>query len=113
LVQRHGLDTQEKKKTPVYIEDMVLFHETILSTQEKRFDLWVQQILVCLFNTFGLFTLHQRRALLSLQYKHLHISLQKDPCGGLPIPLIELTPKSTKKFLQLTKLYASYYYRVI
>ncbi|OOQ91679.1 C2H2 finger domain protein [Penicillium brasilianum] len=104
LVQEHGLDTQPGKKTPVYIEDIGPFNETILSTQEKKFYLGFQRIQVCLFNSLGLFTVHRRAALLSLQFKDLQISLQKDPRGGPPIPMIELTPEGTKKFLGLTKL---------
>ncbi|PYH76328.1 hypothetical protein BO82DRAFT_407201 [Aspergillus uvarum CBS 121591] len=105
LVQEHGLDTQPGKKTPVYIEDIGPFNETILSTQEKKFYLGFQRIQVCLFNSLALFTVHRRNALLSMQFKDLQISLQKDPRGGPPIPMIELTPEGTKKFLSLTKLY--------
>ncbi|KAJ6061027.1 hypothetical protein N7499_004108 [Penicillium canescens] len=104
LVQEFGLDTQPGKKTPVYIEDIGPFNETILSTQEKKFHLGFQRIQVCLFNSLGIFTLHRKSALLSLQFKDLQISLQKDPCGGPPVPMIELTPEGTKKFLGLTKL---------
>lgn len=105
LVQEFGLDTQPGRKTPVYIEDIGPFNETILSTQEKKFHLGFQRIQVCLFNSLGIFTVHRRSALLSLQFKDLVISLQKDPRGGPPIPLIELTPGGTKKFLGITKLY--------
>lgn len=105
LVQEFCLDTQPGKKTPVYIEDIGPFNETILSTQEKRFHLGFQRIQVCLFNSLGIFTVHRRNALLSLQFKDLQISLQKDPRGGPPVPMIELTAEGTKKFLGLTKLY--------
>lgn len=105
LVKEFGLDTQPGRKTPVYIEDIGPFNETILSTQEKKFHLGFQRIQVCLFNSLGIFTVHRRSALLSLQFKDLIISLQKDPRGGPPIPLIELTPEGTKKFLGITKLY--------
>ncbi|KAJ6067943.1 uncharacterized protein N7446_004980 [Penicillium canescens] len=44
LVQEFGLDTQPGKKTPVYIEDVGPFNETILSTQEKKFHLGFQRI---------------------------------------------------------------------
>ncbi|KAJ5346768.1 uncharacterized protein N7506_000021 [Penicillium brevicompactum] len=104
LVQEFCLDTQPGKKTPVYIEDIGPFNETILSTQEKKFHLGFQRIQVCLFNSLGIFTLHRKSALLSLQFKDLQISLQKDPRGGPPVPMIELTPEGTKKFLGLTKL---------
>ncbi|KAH3113789.1 hypothetical protein KXX00_000940 [Aspergillus fumigatus] len=104
LVVEHGLDTQPKKKTPVYIEDIGPLNETILSTQQKKFYLGFQRIQVCLFNSLSLFTVHRRSAVLSLQFKDLQISLQKDPRGGPPIPLVELTPDGCKKFLGLTKL---------
>lgn len=104
LVEENGLDTQPGKKTPVYIEDIGPFNETILSTQEKKFYLGFQRIQVCLFNSLGLFTVHRRNALLSLQFKDLQVSLQKDPRGGPPIPLVELTSEGTKKFLGQTKL---------
>ncbi|KAJ5117911.1 uncharacterized protein N7443_001745 [Penicillium atrosanguineum] len=104
LVQEFGLDTQPGRKTPVYIEDIGPFNETILSTQEKKFHLGFQRIQVCLFNSLGIFTVHRKSALLSLQFKDLQISLQKDPRGGPPVPMIELTPEGTKKFLGLTKL---------
>jgi hypothetical protein len=112
LVQEHGLDTQPGKKTPVYIEDIGPFNETILSTQEKKFYLGFQRIQVCLFNSLALFTVHRRSALLSMQFKDLQISLQKDPRGGPPIPMIELTPEGTKKFLGLTKLYGERNFRL-
>ncbi|KAL2836851.1 hypothetical protein BJX68DRAFT_250307 [Aspergillus pseudodeflectus] len=104
LVVEHGLDTQPKKKTPVYIEDIGPLNETILSTQQKKFYLGFQRVQVCVFNALALFTVHRRSALLSLQFKDLQISLQKDPRGGPPIPLVELTPDGCKKFLGLTKL---------
>ena len=46
LVEENGLDTQPGKKTPVYIEDIGPFNETILSTQEKKFYLGIQRIQV-------------------------------------------------------------------
>nr|KMM63657.1 hypothetical protein CPAG_00011 [Coccidioides posadasii RMSCC 3488] len=104
LIMEHGLDMQKGRKVPVYIEDMVPFNETILSTQEKKFWLGFKQIQVCLYNTLGLFTIHQKNALLSLQYKDLQFSLQKDPKGGPPIPLVELTAEGVKKFMGSTDL---------
>ncbi|PKX88868.1 uncharacterized protein P174DRAFT_464614 [Aspergillus novofumigatus IBT 16806] len=86
LVVEHGLDMQLKKKTPVYIKDIGPLNETILSTQLKKFYLGFQRIQVCLFNSLALFT-----------FKDLQISLQKDPCGGPPIPLVKLTPNGCKK----------------
>ncbi|KAE8379024.1 hypothetical protein BDV26DRAFT_303912 [Aspergillus bertholletiae] len=93
LVYKNRLNTQPTKKTPVYIEDIDLFNETILSTQEKKFHLRFQRIQIYIFNSLGLFT-----------FKDLQISLQKDPHGDPPVRLIELIVSGTKKFLGQTKL---------
>lgn len=58
-----------------------------------------------MFNALALFTVHRKQALLSLQFKDFQISLQRDPHGGPPVPLVELTPGGCKKFLGVTKLY--------
>ncbi|KAG2001774.1 hypothetical protein GB937_009931, partial [Aspergillus fischeri] len=87
LVHENGLDTQPAKKIP-----------------EKKFHLGFQRIQVCVFNSLAMFTVCRRSALLSLQCKDLQIFLQKDPHGGPPVPLIELTAEGVKKFLGQTKL---------
>ncbi|KMP10259.1 hypothetical protein CIRG_09940 [Coccidioides immitis RMSCC 2394] len=102
LIMEHSLDMQKGRKVLVYIEDMVPFNKTILSTQEKKFWLGFKWIQVCLYNTLGLFTIHQKNVLLSLQYKDLQFSLQKDPKGGPSIPLVELTVEGVKTFMGST-----------
>ena len=83
----------------VYFEDIGPSNETILPTQGKKFYLGFQCIQVCLFNSLGLFTVHWRNALLSLQFKDLQIPLQRDPHGRPPIPLVELTVEGMKSSL--------------
>ena len=104
LVDKCGLDKQPRANIPVYIEDMVPFNETILQTWEKRFHLGFQRILLCLYNTIGLFTVNQKQAILDLQFKHLQVSLQQDPYGGPPVPMIELQPQFVKSILGMSKL---------
>ncbi|THC87454.1 hypothetical protein EYZ11_013100 [Aspergillus tanneri] len=103
LVDKHGLDKQPRANTPVYIEDMVPFNETILQTREKRFHLGFQRIILCLYNTIGLFTVNRKKAILNLQFKHLQLSLQKDPRGGPPVPMIEIQPQFVKSVLGMSK----------
>ncbi|PYH95099.1 C2H2 finger domain protein [Aspergillus ellipticus CBS 707.79] len=104
LIDKYSLDTQPRENVPVYIEDMVPFNETILRTREKRFHLGFQRILLCLYITLGLFTINRKNAILHLQFKHLQISLQKDPQGGPPIPMIELQPRFVKSYLGMSKI---------
>jgi hypothetical protein len=103
LIDKRGLDKQPRANTPVYIEDMVPFNETILRTREKRFHLGFQRIILCLYNTIGLFTVNRKQAILHLQFKHLQISLQRDPHGGPPVPMIEIEPQFVKSVLGMYK----------
>ncbi|KAF7184219.1 hypothetical protein CNMCM7691_004844 [Aspergillus felis] len=102
LIDKRALDKQRRANIPVYIEDMVPFNETILQTRKKRFHLGFQRIILCLYNTIGLFTVNQKEAMLHLQFKHLQISLQRDPRGGPPIPTIEIEPEFVKSILGMS-----------
>lgn len=104
LIDKRGLEKQPRANVPVYIEDMVPFNETILSTREKRFYLGFQRIILCLYNTIGLFTINRKHAILDLQFKHLQLSLQQDPHGGPPVLTIEFQPEFVKSVLGMSKL---------
>ena len=66
LVDKWGLDKQLRANISVYVEDMVPFNETILQTREKRFYLGFQRIILCLYNTIGLFTINRKQAMIEL-----------------------------------------------
>lgn len=104
LIDKHSLDTQPRVNIPVYIEDMVPFNETILQTREKRFHLGLQRIILCLYNAIGLFTVNRKQAMLNLQFKHLQLTLQQDPLGAPPVPMIEIQPQFVKSFLGMSQL---------
>ncbi|KAL1873654.1 hypothetical protein Plec18167_006171 [Paecilomyces lecythidis] len=104
LVDKWELDQKERDKTPVYVQDLTEFNETVLRTQERRFYLGYERIQLCLFTMLGIYTVNRLDALLSLQFKHLHFSIQTDPLGGPPIPLIEIRSEHVKKFLGLTQI---------
>ncbi|OXV09367.1 hypothetical protein Egran_02871 [Elaphomyces granulatus] len=73
--------------------------QTILQTTERRLRLGFERIQICLFMILGIFTVNRIQALLSLQLKHLQLSIQRDPLGGPPIPMVELRAVHTKQFL--------------
>ncbi|KAE8148498.1 hypothetical protein BDV25DRAFT_168391 [Aspergillus avenaceus] len=104
LIDKYSMETQPRENIPVYIEDMVPFNETILQTREKRFHLGFQRINLCLYNTIGLFTVNRKQAVLFLQFKHLQISLQRDPHGGPPRPMIEIKPQFVKGVMGMRRL---------
>lgn len=85
---------------------MIEFNETILQTRKKRFYLGIQRIMLCLALMLGEFTAGRKNAILKLQYKHLRISLLRNPYGGPPILDIGIKPQYIKSFLGITNLYA-------
>ncbi|KAJ5950701.1 uncharacterized protein N7479_009114 [Penicillium vulpinum] len=93
IVKRQDLDTEEKEKTPMYIEDLVPLQETVLRTMEKRFNIGFQRIQQCLYNLMACFTVNRINAMRHLQYKHLQCSIQRDPKDGPPRILLEITYK--------------------
>lgn len=108
LIDKWELDTDEREKTPVYVQDLTEFNETTLRTQEKRFHVGFERIQICLFTMLGIYTVNRLQALLSLQFKHLQFSIQRDPLGGPPFPLVEIRSKHVKKFLGIYQQYVSY-----
>ncbi|OKL55298.1 hypothetical protein UA08_09463 [Talaromyces atroroseus] len=104
LIHENKLGTQSRDNDPVYIDDMIEFNETILQTRKKRFYLGIQRIMLCLALMLGLFTAGRKTAILKLQYKHLRISLLRNPHGGPPILDIAIKPKYIKSLLGITNL---------
>lgn len=101
-MKRKGLITDEKEKPPLYIEDVVILQETVLCTMEKRFHIGLQRMQQCLYNLMACFTVNRISAMRKLQYKHLQCSIQRDPKGGGPRILLEITYKFAKKHLGVT-----------
>ncbi|KAL3703732.1 hypothetical protein TMatcc_009421, partial [Talaromyces marneffei ATCC 18224] len=104
LIKENELGTQPRDNVPVYIDDMIKFNETILQTRKKRFFLGIQRIMLCLALMLGLFTAGRKNAILKLQYKHLRISLLRNPYDGPPILDIAIKPEYIKSFLGITNL---------
>ncbi|KAF3405616.1 hypothetical protein DPV78_003450 [Talaromyces pinophilus] len=104
LIKENELGTQPRDNVPVYIDDMITFNETILQTRKKRFFLGIQRIMLCLALMLGLFTAGRKTAILKLQYKHLRISLLRNPYNGPPILDIAIKPEYIKSFLGITNL---------
>ncbi|GBF62893.1 hypothetical protein TMEN_5484 [Trichophyton mentagrophytes] len=103
LVDKHGLKKESREAQPVYIEDMVPFNETILQTNEMRFNLGLERLLLCFFNIICLYTLSRENAVLKLQLQDLLVTLQKHPRGGPPIPNIDVRPDDIKQKMGVKK----------
>jgi hypothetical protein len=46
-----------------------------------------------------------KQAMLHLQFKHLQISLRRNPYGGPPVPMFEIEPQFAKNVLGMFNVY--------
>ncbi|KAB8258650.1 hypothetical protein BDV32DRAFT_139535 [Aspergillus pseudonomiae] len=49
-----------------------------------------------------LFTVNRKNAIYLLQFKHIRLTLQRDPHSGPPKPMIEIEPQFVKSVLEIT-----------
>jgi Protein of unknown function (DUF3435) len=86
----------------MYVEDLTRYTGEILGTTKISFEIGWLRIQFILFCLLGALTGNRPGALVHLQYRHLKLSLVRDPedpTGCHPRLFIELTPEFTKSFL--------------
>ena len=83
----------------VYLDDLVVIVETVITTQKKKFGHGRQRISLCLFLQLAGFSANRPEALLQLRYQDLVVTLLRDPEGGPNKILIEFTIEFAKRFL--------------
>ncbi|PGG95045.1 hypothetical protein AJ79_10301 [Helicocarpus griseus UAMH5409] len=99
LAKLYHLKKGHRKKSVVYLDDLINVVETTLTTTKKKFGHGRQRILLCLFFQLAGFSANRPQALLNLCYRHIKITLLKDPDGGPNNILIEFTIEFAKTFL--------------
>ncbi|OJD11104.1 hypothetical protein AJ78_08054 [Emergomyces pasteurianus Ep9510] len=99
LARLYRLKKGRRKKSVVYLNDLVKVVETTVTTTKKKFGHGRQRILLCLFFQLVGFLVNRLQALLNLCYRHIKITLLKDPDGGLNNILIKFTVEFAKTFL--------------
>ncbi|PYH98302.1 hypothetical protein BO71DRAFT_426270 [Aspergillus ellipticus CBS 707.79] len=88
-----------RPKATMYIEDVAEFARVLLSTTETTFDCGWLRMQLLLFCQLAAITGSRPGALLNLRYRHLSLTLIRNPDGGRPSLFIYLTPEFTKPFL--------------
>ena len=99
LAKEHGLKKIGRDKACMYVEDLTRVLETNLVTTEKKYSHGRYRIQAQLYLQLGGFTANRPKALLSLCYRHVRVTLLRDPEGGPHRVLLELTFEFTKEFL--------------
>lgn len=85
----------------MYVEDLAELMRVLLATTEMTFDIGWLRIQLILFCQLAGITGNRPEALVELRYRHLKLTLIRDPNGGRPRLFIELTAEFTKGFLGL------------
>ncbi|KAF2844244.1 hypothetical protein T440DRAFT_436700 [Plenodomus tracheiphilus IPT5] len=99
LAKKHSLRKIGRDKACMYVEDQTLVLQTNLVTTEKRYTHGRYRIQAQLYLQLGGFTANRPQALLSLCYRHIQVTLLRDPEGGPHRLLLEFTFEFTKEFL--------------
>src|SRR5579862_2753604 len=92
-MKKHKLTNGKWEKTAIYVEDLVEYLQTNLTTTKKRYTYGRHRIQLADF--FG----NCLQALLNLCYRDIVVTLFRDPNGGPYRILIEFTCEFTKQFL--------------
>ncbi|KAF1966830.1 hypothetical protein BU23DRAFT_584167 [Bimuria novae-zelandiae CBS 107.79] len=101
LAKKHGLKKIGRDKACMYVEDLAQVLETNLVTTKKQYShgrYWIQ---TQVYLQLGSFTANQPKALLSLCYRHVQVTLLRDLEGGPHRVLLKLTFEFTKEFLRI------------
>jgi hypothetical protein len=99
LAKKHGLSNEKREKTVMYVEDLVEIEQTNLTTTKKKYSHGRHRIQVALFLQLAGFSANRPQALLDLCYRHIMVTLLRDPEGGPHRILLEFTYEFTKEFL--------------
>ena len=99
LAKKHSLKKIGRDKACVYIEDLALVLQKNLETTEKRYPHGRCRIQAQFYLQIGGFTANRPQAILGLCYRHIQVTLLRDPEGGPHQILLEFTFEFTKEFL--------------
>jgi hypothetical protein len=91
------------------------FARVLLATTEMTFDCGWLRIELVLFCQLAAITGSRPQALLDLRYRHIELTLIRDPEGpeGPPRLFIHLTPEFTKKYLGKKQAYVTISYLLL
>jgi hypothetical protein len=82
LVKKHKLTKGKREKTAMYVEDLVEYLQTNLTTTKKRYTHDRHRIQLALFCQLAGFSGNRPQALLNLRYRDIVVTLLRDPNGG-------------------------------
>lgn len=106
LARKYGLSRQKGEKGTIYVEDLAVIMLTNLTTTKKKYTHGRHRIQLALFLQLAGFSANRPQAVLNLCYRHIIVTLLRDPNGGPHNILMEFTYEFTKEFLGTKEMYA-------
>ncbi|KAJ5982545.1 hypothetical protein N7451_012645 [Penicillium sp. IBT 35674x] len=99
LAKKYKLSIKGREKPPMDVEGLAKVVETTVSTTKKKFGHDRHRIELGLFLQLAGLTTNRPQAILDLRYRHIQVSLLRDPQGGPHRIVIEFTFEFTKEWL--------------
>ncbi|EQL32851.1 hypothetical protein BDFG_04959 [Blastomyces dermatitidis ATCC 26199] len=93
------LSREKRLKATMYVEDLAEYLRVLLTTTDMHFLVGWERIQLILFCQLAGYTGHRPEALTQLRYRHLELSLVRDPASNLATLFIGLTGEFTKAYL--------------
>ena len=89
----------------MYVTDLAEYARVLLATTEMSFVIGWLRVQLILFCQLAGITGNRPEALVELRYRHLQLTLIRDPTADRPRLFIELTPEFTKSYLGLKDMF--------
>ncbi|KAH2496255.1 hypothetical protein KXV76_005809 [Aspergillus fumigatus] len=99
LAKKHKLSSKGCDKPPMDVKDLTKVVETTVSTTKKKLGHGRHHIKLALFLQLAGQTTNRPQAILNLQYRHIQVSLLRDPQGGPHHIIIKFIFEFTKEWL--------------
>jgi hypothetical protein len=91
----------------MYVEDLSKVLHTNLVTTKKRYPHGRYRMQAWFYLLMAGFTANRPQAILGLCYRHIQVTLLRDPAGGPNQIFLEFTYEFTKEFLGIKDMYAT------
>lgn len=99
------LSNEKRESATMYVADLAEYTRVLLATTEMSFLIGWLRVQLILFCQLGAITGNRPEALVELRYRHLQLTLIRDPTTDYPRLFIELTPEFTKSYLGMKDKY--------
>jgi hypothetical protein len=99
VANEKGLSNAKRESATMYVEDLAEFARVLLATTQMTFEIGWLRVQLILFCQLAGITGNRPEALVNLRFRHLNLTLIRDPNADRPRLFVELTSEYTKTYL--------------